>query len=460
MDPEKLHTGAREPSLGILFLGRSRSGFDPEWGAEIRARIRAFASEAGLEVVIPSDNIADDAGLRQAVSQCRAAGVDALVVTQPTISDGRLAPLAAQLWDAPLVLWATPERPTGEMISANSLVGTHVFGATMRELHRPFEIVYGHPDEESTRISLLRAARITATAERIRRGKVGLVGYHAPGFVDLHADPVSLSEGFGLQLHHVSVQEFLSSLDDISDEDVDREAERLRSFGLPYRAGLDESVLPMQARYYIGYTQLMDEAGLGGLAFRCWPDLPSITGHWPYLALATMVSEGRAVAMEGDVDGAICSMIAEGLGLGPVYLSDWLEHDEHSITTWHTGAAPFQLSEPVGTEQGPHLSVQFNNKKPTVVEANLRADMPATLFRLWRTDGVYHMTAVEGRTRTPRRHLLATNGLTEVPEVNVREWFDQMVHEGMPHHVCLLRGHAADTLRRTARALGLRWHGA
>jgi len=48
--------------------------------------------------------------------------VDVIVAIQPVISDGRLAPVLAQEWGHPLVLWATPEEQTGEMISGNSLV--------------------------------------------------------------------------------------------------------------------------------------------------------------------------------------------------------------------------------------------------------------------------------------------------------------------------------------------------
>ena len=48
--------------------------------------------------------------------------VDVLVACQPVISDGRLAPVLAQQWEHCLVLWATPEEQTGEMISGNSLV--------------------------------------------------------------------------------------------------------------------------------------------------------------------------------------------------------------------------------------------------------------------------------------------------------------------------------------------------
>jgi hypothetical protein len=45
-----------------------------------------------------------------------------VVAIQPVISDGRLAPVLAQSWQHPLVLWATPEEQTGQMISGNSLV--------------------------------------------------------------------------------------------------------------------------------------------------------------------------------------------------------------------------------------------------------------------------------------------------------------------------------------------------
>jgi len=48
--------------------------------------------------------------------------VDVIVAIQPVISDGRLAPVLAQHWQHPLVLWATPEEQAGEMISGNSLV--------------------------------------------------------------------------------------------------------------------------------------------------------------------------------------------------------------------------------------------------------------------------------------------------------------------------------------------------
>ena len=54
-----------------------------------------------------------------------------IVAIQPVISDGRLAPVLAQQWNNPLILWATPEEQTGEMISGNSLVRTSILESTL-----------------------------------------------------------------------------------------------------------------------------------------------------------------------------------------------------------------------------------------------------------------------------------------------------------------------------------------
>jgi len=448
-----------QPSIGLLILGRKRPGFDPEWGAEVGSGIRSFLDSLPWPVHTPSENIADDAELRRSLEFCRTQGVTTLVVVQPTISDGRLAPLLARNWDKPIVLWATTEKPTGSMISANSLVGTHVMAATLRQLGHPLEFVYGHPGAPDTQARIRQAISAVHAAQNTAGRILGLIGYHAPGFVDFHADPVFVNNQLGSQLYHMSTPELIARVEGFSDDEVAADLQKLRELRLPLAADAGfspnaEEELKMQARYYRAFKNIYAEESLDTLAFRCWPDLPTVTGHWPYLALATLVSEGMPIAMEGDVDGALCSRIAESLGIGPVYLSDWLEHDQNTAAIWHTGAAPFQLCEPAGSPGAPRLGVQFNNRKPTVVEATIRAGMEATLFRLWRYQDSYCMTALEGCTIKPTRELMATNGLFETNEIDIREWFEEMVQVGMPHHLCVVEGRHRDTLRRVARLMG------
>ena len=441
------------PAVGFLVIGRKRPGFDTQWAAEMTEAAWQAANELPVQAFRPQAGVVDDATLRRAIGDIRQAGCDALVVMQPTMGDGRLAPVLAQLWDDPVVLWATPERPDGGKVSSCSLVGAHAFASILRQFGRPFELAYGHPDEEATRQQLLEAVYLTSAAARLRRAKVGLVGSHAPGFINMHVDPAVLSRGLGVQLHHFGLEELFDLVEGQPEEAVEEDVARAAAMGLPFEDGTGPEDLAANSRYYLAMRALLSGENLDALAVRCWPELPGRFGAWPYLAMARLADEGLIVALEGDVDGAITCLIGRLLGCGTGYLSDWLEHDAHSITLWHPGHAPSALCEPGSARLGRH----FNNRLPLVVGASLAVDRPITICRLWQCDGAYRLTACDARTAPPRRELAGACGLAVVEDRDVCAWFDTLCHEGMPHHVIVLAGHRASMLKRLARLVRLAW---
>src|SRR5208337_329623 len=273
-----------------------------------------------------------------------------------------------------------------------------------------FELVYGDPDEETTLRRLGESTRLAATVRRLRTVRLGVIGGQAPGYFAMSADPFTVHHGLGAQLQTFSLLEFANVANDVSSDAVAEDVTRVKALGLPHKDTTDED-LPMASRLYLAMKAFFDNENLDALTIREWPEMPNTFGQWPYLGVARLVEEGRAVGIEGDADGALSAWIAEHLGLGRCYLSDWLEHDEETITLWHGGAAPMSLCEPVGNPGGPRIARHFNIKKPAVVEATLRANLPVTVFRFWRLEGKYFVTAREGRTLAPRRHLMATNGL-------------------------------------------------
>jgi len=441
------------PCVGFLAIGRKRPGFDPEWGREIEGMAWDAVAELDLDPFRPPTRAVDDASLRQALYELRHAGCDALVVLQPTMGDGRLVPILAQVWNDPPVFWATPERQDSVKVSSCSLVGTHVFASTFRQLGRPFEVVSGHPQDPKTRQSLVAAVRLAAAGARLRRAKVGLVGTHAPGFANMAVDPAALSRALGVGLHHVSLLDFFDLVDGQDPQAVRQEIARVEAMGLPREDGLGRDDLATDGRYYLAMRALLAEEHLDALAVRCWPELPNRFAAWPYLAMARLADEQEVVALEGDVDGAVSCLIGKLLGLGVGYVSDWLEHDERSITLWHPGHAPLAMCEPGSARLGRH----FNNNLHLVVNATLAADRPITLFRLWRCDGAYHATACNARTEPPRRELLGAHGVAALDDRNVSDWFESLCHAGMPHHVIVFPGHQADVLQRFARQARVRW---
>lgn len=439
------------PKLGVIFLGRRRPGFDMDWGRQMEERVRAWLKQSGFPFVEPPEKAVDDGSLRKAMAACESERADVIVLLQTTMGDGRLCPTLAQLWPDPVVLWATPEKQDGDMISSCSLVGAHCWASVFRQLGHPFELVYGDPDADATRQRFCESVRMAATLRRLRSVRLGSIGGHAPGYFAMGTDPFSIHRGLGAQVQTFSLIEFSNIFNDLPAQAVDEDVAKFKALALPHKDTTDDD-LPTASRMYLAMRAFLETENLDALTIREWPEMPNTFGQWPYLAVARLTDEGRAVGIEGDADGALSAWIAEQLGLGRCYLSDWLEHDKETITLWHGGAAPLSLCEPVGTEGGPRIARHFNIKKPAVIEATLRSGMPVTLFRFWRLDGKYLLTAREGGTIKPRRHLMATNGLAAM-KIDPHEWFENLCHSGMPHHVAVVQGHHEALFRRMARVM-------
>jgi L-fucose isomerase-like protein len=442
--------------LGVIFLGRRRPGFDMEWGKAQEEKVRRWLGQGEFSVFEPPEKAVDDASLRQAMTACEKQGVGAIVLLQTTMGDGRLAPTMAQLWPDPVILWATPEKQQGDMISSCSLVGAHCWASVLRQMGHAFELVYGDPDAKETQQRLREAVRLAATVRRLRSVRLGLIGGQAPGYFAMGAEPFAMHHGLGVQLQMFSLIEFSNVVNGLSDQAVAEDVDKVKALGMPHKDTSDAD-LPMASRLYLAMRSFMDTEALDALTVRCWPEMPNTFGQWPYLGIARLADEGRAVACEGDADGALSAWIGEGLGSGRAYLTDWLEHDRKTITVWHGGAAPMALCAPVGEPGGPQIARHFNIKKPAVVEATLRENMPVTIMRFWRCDGRYYLTAREGKTIKPKRHLMGTNGLAQLDKQDPREWFEELCHQGMPHHVVVFEGHSADLLKRFARVLGIQF---
>ena len=440
-------------TIGLLTIGRNRPGFDPLWGRAVQAAAGRALRRLPWTCCEPSAPALDEASLRQAITELRQAGCEGLVVIQSTMGDGRLVPSLAQLWTDALVLWATTERQDTDRVSACTLVGTHAFASLLRQWQHPFEMVSGHPDDPATLPMLNLALRLTLTNSRLHRAKVGLVGSHAPGFLNMHVDPGMIRQQLGATLHHIGIQEFIDAVRAVDAQEVLRDRRTIDAMGLRCQDDIPAAALDMTSRYSLAIRGMVRQQHLEALAVRCWPELPNVLGVWPYFAFARLADEGITIAMEGDADGALTLLLGRLMGYGTGYLSDSLEYDAHSLTLWHQGEAPLSLCDRSTIALGRH----FNNEKPLVVNAQLAAERNMTLARLWHCDGHYRMTAANIRTAAPRRELKGTCGLAIFDQQNLSDWFDHLCHEGMPHHLALFENHNTSELRRLARQLSITW---
>jgi L-fucose isomerase-like protein len=448
----------------VLIFARKRPGFDQEWSKIIRGQALDILAQQGYEVVGADTTVVDDETVSAAVDKIVVAGCAAIIVLQPSIADGQFVFTILQRWSGPLILWTTPERPGDGKVSSCGLTGQQLFGSILRQANRPFELIYGLPNGslENSIPELRRAIAVSRAITRLRRSKVGIVGTHVPGFVDLEADPFLVYRTFGMQLQRLSLVQFIERVQALPAEDVRVDIAKTKALGLPQtdpaRQVDADAFLDNTSRFYLAIREVMADFSLHAIAVQCWPELPNTVGHWPYLAVSRLASEGEAISIEGDVDGAIGSFIGLQLGAGTGFLTDWLEHDDRSIFFWHPGMAPLDMCNQPGCDDGPSIGDHFNNVRPMVVDGPIRTGGLVTVTRLWRCDGRYHITAFEGRAIPPRRKLTGNTLLVEFPDGGISDRFQRLIQAGMPHHVTVHFGGHAETLRRLAEILNLEWH--
>ena len=446
----------KQLKVALDFLGRKRPGFDQEWGQAMTEKVRACTSKMDFEFFEPPEKVTDDVSLREGLAACNAAGADVLLTLQTTMADARMAPTLSRLWPHPVLLWATPEKQEGDMISSCSLVGVHAWGSVLQQHGSPFEIVYGDPEAGDTVKQLQQAVRLAYTARKLQAARVGIIGGTAPGYFAMSADPFDVMRGLGAQAQYYSLMQFADVVNEFSGAEVAEDVAKVKALGIPMK-DVEEDVLPMASRLYLAMRHFLKDEEIDALAVRCWPEMPNTFGQWPYFSMVRLAGEGEAVACEGDADGALSLLVGECLGLGAGYLSDWLEHDAETVTLGHGGVAPMSLTPPAGEQGGPQIARHFNNKKPAVMESTLKEGMDITMMRAWRRGGQYFLTAGEAQTIKPKRHLMGSNGLARLTDHVPAEWFDSLCHAGMPHHVIVFRGHEADLFRKLARTMGITW---
>jgi len=440
---------AHPPKPAFLFLSRKRPGFNPEWGAEVETAVRKRALEQFAEAFFPSVKPVDDATLRTALGECRQAGADVLVVLQTTMSDGRMAPVLQQQWGRPPILWATGEPPLAPKVGACSLTGTNAFASLYAQMGVPFQFVYGMPDEQRCQRDLADAIHAARAVADLGNARLGLIGRHAPGFLDMEVDPFVLHRVFGTQLHHLSLHEFLDRYHAIEEDALAADLEKVRAMKIPIKEDqVSDEDLAEQSRLYLALRDLSEEENLDALALRCWSELPNLTGQWAYLALVRLVSESFPAAMEGDANGALSCLIGERLGMGRGFLGDWLEHTDDEVTLWHPGNAPLDMCPSVDSPGGPRLANHFNIDKPTVVEATIEADKALTLFSFWRVGEEYRAMWIEGQTLPVEHPLAGNHARFRADEGDLFDRFDDWMQAGLPHHVAVFQGRQGRRLRR------------
>jgi len=430
------------PDIGVVCLARATFEVATAEAryAEIRVRLR---SASGARYHFVEEPLIEVEDARRAAEQLRRVPVEALVLISGTFHLGHLAlELRRALPGCPLLLWGLDEPPhAGGKIRLNSVCGVNLDASN---LYKAGVRSYHHCIGDAIDPDWVAAIR---AREALRGCRLGIVGHHARGFYNLDVDELGLHRELGCLVRHHELQALYDAA--APAEEVARRTEELRDrFAVD---GVTEAQLDRVARLAVKVAGFCDEHRLDALALRCWPEFAASYGVSPCAAMSLLQAEGRLLACEGDLDGALSMVALRAVAGEPPFLADLsqIQREQNAVLLWHCGVAPCSLWD---GESRRSLDTYFAGGKGVTADFVLRPGA-MTLLRIDSCDGGRRLYCRDVEA-LPTPQTLKGTYVSARFEADVERELEVVIRSGLAHHVAAAYGAHRRALELLARVQG------
>jgi len=424
-------------TLRIAFISLARPTFDVPLARQVTATARRLLAEAGFALEGPADLVMDLAGAAAAAQQLAAAEPDLLLVFQATFADSTMVARLAEASDAPLLLWAVPEAPTGGRLRLNSLCGVNLAGHALKLHGRPYFYAYAPPDDTAVLAQIRSLAQAGRAKRRLARTRIGIIGQYPAGLDSCRLDAPALRSAFGAEVVEMALEPVLAGMEAASETAVDALYADL-SHKLPNLADLPQGPLRGTLSAYVVLAELARSQRLDGLAVRCWPEFFEQRGCAACGALSLLNDAHLPASCEADANGALTQVMLQALGGAPTFDCDLVavDADHDALVIWHCGKAPLAMADPATQPEG---GLHSNRKTPLVMEFPLRPGV-VTVARVSREEnGRLRLVVGRGEMISAPKSFSGTSGVLRFGRP-AHAVLDTILSEGLEHHLAITYG--------------------
>lgn len=423
------------------------------FGFELAEKVREKAIDAlrGLKIdlISPSEKIVNR--VDDAIKVCRRCveeDADLTIVFFCSWSNEEVPnAIASELGDQPLLLWSIPTPE--ELISPCGLVSA---ASNLKRMGRRFGYIFGSFDDQETLNRIHKYAMVSAAIKKLRRARIGIIGYNCPGMIDVTFSEIDVKK-LGPEIVHLSLTDLLDRYESIDEEEVMGDVEELMGkvgkIVEPSKKDIINAV-----RMYYALREIVDSYKLDAISVRCWPELREKRGILPCYGLSRLSDEGVMGVCENDAFGAVTQLITYWLSGLPSFNGDLgaIYPDQNAIQLWHCGAAATKLATSIkDVHIRPHAQVGVGVE----MEFPLKPGK-VTITRITRPiDGKFGILIATGEALpvSPRLRGNPANVRLDVP---LDRFLDALVEGGVEHHLIMAYGDLSEELKLLSEIMDLK----
>jgi len=412
--------------------------------AEMHLRNTRNLLEKEWTVVGPVKIVTSNEDLDTAIAQFKLEPLlEALVLQIGTFPDGEAPLKIAEQLRLPVIVHSLPEPDIDKRISLNSLCGANLTTFTLTAIQLPHTSIHGNPQDKATQDGLKARIRAVLSLNELRRTRLALIGFRAPGFYPSSFDELLLRRTFGIAMDYIDLGEVKQAF-------ASGRSKKSPVTSFPAIGGgkLPATATAIMEQHYAALSCVFEESGMNVFAIRDWPELFDVeapAGLWP--ALGWLQDEGYLIGPEGDVNAAVTMKLGQSLTQSVPFFADvsgWHDQDS-SLVLWHYGGAPSLAAKQeeilYGTEG---REVQFTLKPGK-----------ATLLRVGMFAGSFRLLGIGGRIMDKPIQIGRAGGYFQTTNTPAGEVIEHILEQGWEHHYVLFYGDLSTELKTISKLTGI-----
>ena len=450
-----------EVRMKIGLIPANRRFFSDELAVKMRNETIAAMQEAGLEVIVPDENLTK-LGCVETYEEAqktgrlfRDEGVEGIIVAAVNFGDEQAVAFTIREsgLNVPVLIFGCQEEEvlTRTTPRRDSFCGLLSIGEALRQIGVKYTVArvpICYPSDTSFQDELRRFAGVCRVVNGIRSARYGQIGARPDNFWTCRVNEKALQR-LGVTTVTLDLSEVIAAV-----SKMDADLPEVRKIEADMRAqcdlsGAPEAAINKIARFERFLRDFVAEKKLDALAVQCWTSLQYNLGICSCSTMGRLGDQGIPCACESDVMGVL-SMHALNLASGgAAALADWnnLHNDDPELANlWHCGVFPpsFAKSKPkMGVQEIIAETVGRDNTWG-LFEFEVQ-DGPVTLLRATQDPGGdWKAVVVPAVVEPTKAKTFGAYGWARIK--GLQKLYRDVLVRYFPHHVAMTRGQVQDII--------------
>ncbi len=356
-------------------------------------------------MLVTSDSVTDDEKgeeAERAIHDLKKDDFDFLIVCiAGWIPSHTVIRVISEFKHKPMILWGLAGktgRGNGRLSTTAAQAGTTALRKPMEDMGYIFKYVYDFPDSPSKISEIITFAKAASTVSRLKRSKVGMMGYRDMRLYGTMFDGISLKTKTGIEIEFFEMLEIVQRMEDVDDAEVSKTAEKiLKEWEFVKEPNMDS--LKLGIKIYLALKGKIEEAGYDAVSLIDVDGMKKLLNFPPSLIFMLMANEIKKYTVpENDTLGAVTQLIT---GSATGQISAYMEFYEFMPDRVLIGVPDYVPGEVIDGNIKVHPT-SFGKLSEGILNVSKVKTGKVTLARLGHCGDDYTMHIVTGTAKEPK----------------------------------------------------------